>query len=86
MKKRSDSRFTMLLLVLLFSALMMASVINLPWENQLYEMPTNEVGFELFQNYWFVLLILGLCLAASLLGGIYLARMDTSSGEEEAGK
>lgn len=83
MQKANKNNFKMLLIVLLFSALMMASVIRLPWGNELHEIPTTNVGSELFRNFWVLLIILGLGLAAAILGGVYLAKMEAMVEEDE---
>lgn len=86
MEKRRKSNFTMLLIALLLSALMIASVVQLPWGTDIQEIPTSEVGKELLQEYWFAIILLGLLLAAGLLGGIYLAKMEAEVEEREADK
>ncbi len=76
----------MLLVSLLLSAVMIASVIQLPWGTDIQEIPTSEIGNDLLENYWFAIIILGLLLAVGLLGGIYLAKMDPIGEEKEDGK
>ena len=40
------------------------------------EVPMKDVANSLFEDYSFALIILGMLLAASVLGGIYLARKE----------
>lgn len=82
-EEKRNSKFTMFLLALLLSAFMVASIAQLPWSSQLNEIPTEEVGNELYQNYWFALIVLGFGLAAALLGGIYLAKIEAGIREKE---
>ena len=83
MENSRKNNFTMLLITLLLSALMIASVIKLPWATDIQEIPTSDVGNELMQDYWFAVILLGLILAAGLLGGIYLAKMEAEVEEME---
>ena len=79
MRKRPTpdrAQFTMLLVVLLLAAIMVASIIQLPWKNDLREIDTESVGTALFMDYWFALIVLALGLAAAILGGIYLGKME----------
>jgi NADH:ubiquinone oxidoreductase subunit 6 (subunit J) len=47
------------------------------WETtDINEVPMEDVADSLFDDYSFALVILGMLLAASVLGGIYLARKE----------
>jgi NADH:ubiquinone oxidoreductase subunit 6 (subunit J) len=82
-KQGPMSKYSMLLVVLLFGSFMAASIIQLPWTNELTEIPTEEVGEFLFEDYWFALILVGLGVVAAILGGIYLAKVDTRIFENE---
>lgn len=77
------SKFSMLMLVLLFGSFMAASIVQLPWTSELTEIPTEEVGSFLFEDYWFALILVGLGIVAAILGGIYLAKVDTGIFKKE---
>jgi NADH:ubiquinone oxidoreductase subunit 6 (subunit J) len=79
-------KFSMLLLVLLFGAFMGASIVQLPWTNDLHEIPTEEVGSTLFEEFWFAMILIGLGIVAAILGGIYLAKVDTKMFKKEEKK
>ena len=54
------------------------------WDTtEINEVPMQDVANSLFDNYSFALVILGMLLAASVLGGIYLARKEVKEVEEE---
>jgi len=86
--ERPPNKLIMLLLMLIFLAIIIASIIQLPWSTELEEeLSTEDVGNILFHNYWFALIVLGLVLLAALLGGIYLAKIELKTkGEEDAKK
>jgi NADH:ubiquinone oxidoreductase subunit 6 (subunit J) len=82
-KQGPMGKYSMLLVVLLFGSFMAASIIQLPWTNELTEIPTEDVGSFLFEDYWFALILVGLGIVAAILGGIYLAKVDTKIFEDE---
>ncbi|MCK5548338.1 MAG: hypothetical protein KAI64_04945 [Thermoplasmata archaeon] len=89
MEKTSDernNRFVVALIAILLIAIMISSIVNLPWGEEIHEIPTKEVGRALFTEFWFAIVILGLLLAAALLGGIYLAKGDDGVDEKEDAK
>lgn len=54
------------------------------WDTtEINEVPMQDVANSLFDHYSFALVILGMLLAASVLGGIYLARKEVKEVEEE---
>jgi NADH:ubiquinone oxidoreductase subunit 6 (subunit J) len=85
-KRSTSSKFNMLLIILLFAAIMAVSVVQLPWTSELSEIPTKEVGNLLFETYWFALILIALTIAASILGGIYLAKIETTIGRRKEKK
>jgi len=66
----------MKLAVALLCAVMIASFVGLPWKNELREIGTTDVAEIFFNNFGFALIILGLLLAAAMIGGVYLAKME----------
>lgn len=63
--------------VLLGYLMALSLVSSVAWEtSDVNEVPMHDVANSLFDDYPFALVILGLLLSASVLGGIYLARKE----------
>ncbi|MEE9115957.1 MAG: NADH-quinone oxidoreductase subunit J [Thermoplasmata archaeon] len=80
MKEDREER-TMVIVVtaaVLLGYLMVLSLVSSEaWEtSDMDEVPMKDVANSLFEDYSFALIILGMLLAASVLGGIYLARKE----------
>lgn len=61
---------------------MSAAFVGLPWKNELHEVPVyNETGTrgvanDLFNTWAVTLLLIATLLAAAMIGGVYLAKME----------
>jgi NADH:ubiquinone oxidoreductase subunit 6 (subunit J) len=63
--------------VLLGYMMALSLVSSEAWETtDINEVPMEDVANSLFDDYAFALVILGMLLSASVLGGIYLARKE----------
>jgi NADH:ubiquinone oxidoreductase subunit 6 (subunit J) len=63
--------------VLLGYLMALSLVTSTAWDTtDINEVPMQDVANSLFEDYPFALVILGMLLAASVLGGIYLARKE----------
>ena len=79
---RSD--LTMLLAVSLLTVVVAESVLLVSWPSELHDIPaynnTNASGQgvanTLFNSYSFTVVLIGLLLAAAMIGGIYLAKKE----------
>jgi len=79
---RSD--LTMLLAVSLLTVVVAESVLLVSWPSELHDIPaynnTNSSGQgvanTLFNSYSFTVVLIGLLLAAAMIGGIYLAKKE----------
>ena len=63
---------------------MSVSLIGVPWPTQQHEIPYvnttspngNAVANSLFDSYTIALILIGIILAAAMIGGVYLAKME----------
>ncbi|MCK4445064.1 MAG: NADH-quinone oxidoreductase subunit J [Thermoplasmata archaeon] len=70
--------------VLLGYMMAISLVSSSAWDTtDINEVPMQDVANNLFDEYSFALVILGMLLAASVLGGIYLARKEVKEVKEE---
>ena len=80
--KRDD--VIMLVGVALLFVVVAESVLLVPWPSELHDIPTQNttnasgqgVANTLFGGYAFAILLIGLLLAAGLIGGIYVAKEE----------
>ena len=62
--------------VILLAILMVYSLAEPPWATEMADAATNEeVAESVFEDHGFTFVILGLLLAAAMIGGIFLAKM-----------
>lgn len=86
MKENRDLAITITVTAAVLLGYMMAIslVSSDAWDTtDINEVPMHDVANSLFDDYSFALIILGMLLAASVLGGIYLARKEVKEVEEE---
>jgi NADH:ubiquinone oxidoreductase subunit 6 (subunit J) len=78
MKNRDRTLAIVVTAAVLLGYLMALSLVSSEaWETtDINEVPMEDVANSLFDDYSFALVILGMLLAASVLGGIYLARKE----------
>ncbi len=79
MKENSEATLVIVVTAAVLLGYMMAlSLISSEaWETtDINEVPMEDVAHSLFDDYSFALVILGMLLSASVLGGIYLARKE----------
>ncbi len=63
---------------------MSVSLIGIPWPTQQHEIPVynntsaggNAIANSLFNSYSVGLILIGIILAAAMVGGVYLAKME----------
>ena len=63
---------------------MAASVIGVPWPTQQHEIPVvnttspsgNAIANSLFNSYTITLILIAIILAAAMVGGVYVAKME----------
>ncbi len=63
---------------------MSVSLIGVPWPTQQHEIPVvnttapggNAIANSLFDSYAIALILIGIILAAAMVGGVYLAKME----------
>lgn len=63
---------------------MAVSFIGVPWPTQQHEIPVvnttspngNAIANSLFNSYAVALILIGIILAAAMVGGVYLAKME----------
>ncbi len=63
---------------------MAVSLIGVPWPTQQHEIPVvnttapggNAIANSLFNSYSMALVLIGIILAAAMVGGVYLAKME----------
>ncbi len=63
---------------------MAVSFVGVPWPTQQHEVPVvnttspsgNALANNLFSSYSIALILIGIILAAAMVGGVYLAKMD----------
>ncbi len=80
--KRND--VILLIGVTLLFVLVAESMINVPWRDELHDIPTYNntnasgpgVANSMFNDYSFTIIIIGLLLAAAMIGGVYLAKEE----------
>lgn len=74
----------MLLAVTLLFIVVAESVFLVPWANELHDIPVYNdtdpsgpgVANSLFRDYSFTTVLIGLLLAAAMIGGIYIAKKE----------
>jgi NADH:ubiquinone oxidoreductase subunit 6 (subunit J) len=78
MKNRDRTLAIVVTAAVLLGYLMALSLVSSEaWETtDINEVPMEDVANSLFDDYSFALVILGMLLSASVLGGIYLARKE----------
>jgi len=79
MKENRELTLTVIVTAaVLLGYLMALSLVNSEaWDTtDINEVPMHDVAESLFHDYAFALVILGMLLSASVLGGIYLARKE----------
>lgn len=63
---------------------MAVSFVGVPWPTQQHEIPVvngtaptgNTLANSLFDNYSMAVILIGIILAAAMVGGVYLAKME----------
>ena len=63
---------------------MAVSFVGVPWPTQQHEIPVvnttapsgNAIANSLFNSYSIALILIGIILAAAMVGGVYLAKME----------
>lgn len=74
------ARIAILVGLVLLTLLMVASFVDLPWNEAAETTESEEVALFLFQDYLVSILVIALLLAVAMVAGIFLARVD--EGEE----
>lgn len=73
MREREAWAFGGLLALLI---VMTAAFIGLPWRSELQEVPVSRVANDLFESWSITLILIATLLAAAMIGGVFLAKME----------
>lgn len=60
----------------LFTALMVLSFVDLPWNPEAQTIENERVADALFGDFAFAMIVMALLLAVAMVGGVYLARRE----------
>jgi NADH:ubiquinone oxidoreductase subunit 6 (subunit J) len=52
------------------------TIITVTWQGDLNQIPTNDVGTAIFHTWGPVLILVGVLMFASMLGGVFIAQED----------
>jgi len=67
----------MVLIAALLLALVLYSLLTVTWPaGSIHQIATEQFGLDLFTDYSFVVIMLGLVLFGAMLGGVFIAKED----------
>lgn len=67
----------MVLIAVLLLALVLYSLLTVTWPaGSIHQITTEQFGLDLFNDYSFVVIMLGLVLFGAMLGGVFIAKED----------
>ncbi len=52
------------------------TILTVTWQGDLNQIPTNDVGTAIFHTWGPALILVGVLMFASMLGGVYIAQED----------
>jgi NADH:ubiquinone oxidoreductase subunit 6 (subunit J) len=52
------------------------TILTVTWQGELHQVPTNEVGTAIFHTWGPTLILVGVLMFASMLGGVFIAQED----------
>ena len=77
-RKTSTRRIVgMVLIAVLLLALVLYSLLTVTWPaGSIHQTTTEQFGLDLFNDYAFVVILLGLVLFGAMLGGVFIAKEE----------
>ena len=52
------------------------TILTVTWQGELHQVPTSDVGAAIFQTWGPTLILVGVLMFASMLGGVFIAQED----------